>query len=67
MTHSSGNGSGASDDSVLTWTADERAFDALKLLANVQLGSVEIDPIPGEPEHLALAQAQDDDENVGRV
>ena len=31
------------------------------------LGGVEIDPIPGEPEYLALAQAQDDDENVSGV
>ena len=28
---------------------------------------VEIDPIPGEPEYLAFAQAQDDDENVSGV
>ena len=66
MTHSSGNGSGASDDSLLTGRRMS-GLDPLELLADVQLGSVEIDPIPGEPEYLALAQAQDDDENVSGV
>jgi hypothetical protein len=37
------------------------------LLANVQFGGIEVDPIPGEPQYLTLAQAQHDDENVSGV
>ena len=40
---------------------------SLNLLTDVQLGSVEVDQLPGEPENLALAQAQDQDEHERRV
>ena len=40
---------------------------SLNLLADVELGGVEVDKLPREPEHLALAQAQDQDEHERRV
>ena len=43
------------------------AADALELLADVQLTRVEVDQLPGEPEDFALAQAQDQNQNEGRV
>jgi len=33
------------------------AGDPLELLAHVQLGRLEIDPIPGEPKNFAFPQA----------
>ena len=36
--------------------------DQLELLADIQLGGVQVDEFPGEPEYLAFAQAQDQDE-----
>ncbi|HLI37260.1 MAG TPA: hypothetical protein VKV80_07940 [Streptosporangiaceae bacterium] len=46
---------------------DETPVDTLKLLSDIQLGGIEVDSIPGEPEHFALAQVQHEDEDVGRV
>jgi hypothetical protein len=37
--------------------------DALDLLAEVEFGLIQVDEFPGEPEYLALAQAQDQDEH----
>jgi hypothetical protein len=47
--------------------ADKLAADALDLLPDVQFGAVEVDQFPGEPEQLTLAQAEDEDQDVGRV
>ena len=48
-------------------TAQELAADTLQLLTDVQFGVVEADQLPGEAEELALAQAQDQKQDVGRV
>jgi hypothetical protein len=39
--------------------------DPLDLLTDVELGGVEVDQFPGEPEDFALAQAQDQDQDGG--
>jgi hypothetical protein len=39
----------------------------LKLPGNVHLGRVELDVRPGEAEHFAAAQAEHEDQDVGRV
>ena len=41
--------------------------DSLNLLADVEFGGVQVDQLPGEPEYLALTQAQDQDEHECRV
>jgi len=41
--------------------------DPLELLADIQLGGVQVDEFPGEPEYLAFAQAQDQDQDEGGV
>ena len=41
--------------------------DTLKLLSHVQLGRVEVDLIPGQAEDLTPAQAEDEDQDEGRV
>ena len=47
--------------------AQELVADALNLLADVQLGSIEVDQLPGEPEQFPFAQPEDQDQDVGRV
>ena len=41
--------------------------DPLEPLADIQLGGVQVDEFPGEPEYLAFAQAQDQDQDEGGV
>jgi hypothetical protein len=41
--------------------------DTLKLLPHVQLGSVEVDLIPGQAEDFTPSQAEDEDQDEGRV
>ena len=40
---------------------------SLNLLTDVQLGSVEVDQLPGKPQDFALAQAENQDEHERRV
>ena len=47
--------------------AEELAADTLDLLADVELGAVEVDQLPGEAQEFALAQAEDQDQDVGGV
>jgi hypothetical protein len=41
--------------------------DTLNLLADVQLGGVEIGLVPGKAEDFSLAQAEDEDQDEGGV
>jgi hypothetical protein len=47
--------------------AQELVVNALYLLADVQLARAEIDQVPGEPEQFASAQAENEDQDVGRI
>ena len=38
----------------------------LDLLSDVQLTTAKIDRVPGKPEQLSFAQAEDEDQDVGR-
>jgi len=37
--------------------------DPLDLFAHIQFGGIEVDQLPGEPEHLSLAQAHEEDQD----
>jgi len=41
--------------------------DTLELLADVQLGGVEVDLVPGQAEDFTSAQAEDEDQDEGGV
>ena len=41
--------------------------DSLELLADVQLGGVQVDELPGKPEYLALTQTKDQDQDEGCI
>lgn len=41
--------------------------DALELFADVQFGGIEVNLIPGQAENFALAQAEDEHQDEGRV
>ena len=51
----------------LNLPANELVTDTLKLLPHVQLGSVKVDSVPGQAEDFTPAQAEDEDQDVGRV
>jgi hypothetical protein len=46
----------------LDLATQELVADLLDLLADVELGGIEVDQFPGEPEDFTLAQAQDQDQ-----
>ena len=51
----------------LDLATEELTTNTLELLANVQLSGVHVDEVPGEPEYLTLAQAQDQDQDEGGI
>ena len=46
---------------------EQLAADPLELPADRQLGTVQVDVLPDEPEHLAPAQPEHEDQDVRRV
>jgi hypothetical protein len=46
---------------------DKLAAYTLDLLTYVKFGPVEVDQVPGEAQQLTFAQAQNEDQDVGRV
>jgi hypothetical protein len=51
----------------LDLAANELASDSLELLADVQLGVIEVDLIPGQAEDFTPTQAEDEDQHEGRL
>ena len=66
-TQTSGRGSGASDVSVLVSRRRSWRPTRWTCSPDVQLASVQVDQLPGEPEQFSFAQAEDQDQDVGRV
>jgi hypothetical protein len=63
----SGQGKGCFRGLGLDLPADELMTDSLDLFSDIQFGGIQVHWLPGEPEYLTTAKAQDEDQNEGGV